>query len=400
MVSGVHGGGASLNVEQAVRQRYSQGADQCESQLCCAVSYNSKFLEILPQEIIDRDYGCGDPTRWVNPGETVLDLGSGGGKACYITAQAVGPTGRVIGVDCNAEMLNLARRYRQTVAEKLGYDNVEFHCGRIQDLQLDLDLLGQKLAEAPIHNEQAWLRMRELEHQLRAEQPLIADDSVDVVISNCVLNLVRPEDRTALFDEIFRVLKPGGRMAISDIVSDQPVPKHMREDAELWSGCISGAFQETEFLLACERAGFYGIELVERAQQPWQVVEGIEFRSVTVRAYKASSQDDISNRGLNQAVIYRGPFRSVEDDKGGSYQRGARVAVSPQVFGLLQSPPYQGQFELLEQSPAIPVRQALPTSPTASSEPAGQQSGQQQTADQAGEDSAAGDCGCGPAGCC
>src|SRR5438445_2230985 len=132
--------------EEAVRERYSRGAQAKEDALCCAASYDANYLAIIPQEILERDYGCGDPTPYIRPGDTVLDLGSGGGKVCYIAAQIVGPKGRVIGVDCNAEMLAMARRHRDAVAERLGYANVDFRCGMIQDLKLDLDLLAAELA--------------------------------------------------------------------------------------------------------------------------------------------------------------------------------------------------------------------------------------------------------------
>jgi ubiquinone/menaquinone biosynthesis C-methylase UbiE len=248
------------HVEQVVQERYSAASRQVEPALCCPVQYDSRFLQVLPAEILERDYGCGDPSRYVRPGETVLDLGSGGGKICYIASQIVGKEGRVIGVDKNEDMLELARKYQRQVGERIGWHNVEFRRGRIQDLATDLD--------DP------------------ARRPMIADFSIDVVLSNCVLNLVAEADRRHLFAEVFRVLKPGGRAAISDIVSDRPVPEHLKSDATLWSGCISGAYEESTFLSAFAAAGFVTVELVARQAEPWTVVEGIEFRSVTVRAYK------------------------------------------------------------------------------------------------------------------
>jgi ubiquinone/menaquinone biosynthesis C-methylase UbiE len=272
--------------EEAVYQRYAAAAQAKEASLCCAVSYDRRLLEVIPREILERDYGCGDPTSHLRPGETVLDLGSGGGKLCYIAAQVVGPAGRVIGVDCNQEMLSLARMYREEVAGKLGFANVEFRCGLIQDLQLDLDLLVQELKEQPVCDQHGWLRLRQLEERLRQQSPLVADASVDCVISNCVLNLVRQQDRRQLFDEVFRVLKPTGRAIISDIIASQDVPLHLRQNAELWSGCISGAFREDRFLKAFADAGFQETQVLQRQQEPWRVVAGIEFRSVTVAGYK------------------------------------------------------------------------------------------------------------------
>jgi arsenite methyltransferase len=270
--------------ESSVRARYSGAARDVAAALCCPVEYEARYLDVVPQEILERDYGCGDPTPYIRRGETVLDLGSGGGKVCYIAAQIVGPEGRVIGVDCNPEMLALARRHQRTVAEKLGYANVEFRCGLIQDLRLDLDLLADELARRPVRDQRSWLELRSLEEQLRRERPLVADDSVDCVVSNCVLNLARPQDRPYLFAEIFRVLRRGGRAAISDIVADEEVPEHLRQDPQLWSGCISGAYREDLFLKAFESAGFHGIQIAKRQREPWRTVAGIEFRSLTVLA--------------------------------------------------------------------------------------------------------------------
>ena len=132
------------STEASVYERYAAASRQVEPALCCPVQYAGQYLKVVPQEIIDKDYGCGDPSAWVNAGDTVLDLGSGTGKLCYIMSQVVGPQGKVIGVDCNIEMLELSRKYRDEVAGKIGYSNVEFRYGLIQDLQLDLDLLNNR----------------------------------------------------------------------------------------------------------------------------------------------------------------------------------------------------------------------------------------------------------------
>jgi SAM-dependent methyltransferase len=239
------------NVEQSVLDRYSEAAGAREEALCCPVEYRGEYLEVIPQEILDRDYGCGDPTWHVSEGDAVLDLGSGGGKICFIASQIVGPKGRVIGVDMNDEMLALAESHREEVGNRIGYHNVEFKKGKIQELA-----------------------------------PLVESDTIDVVVSNCVLNLVRTEDREQLFDELFRVLREGGRAVISDIVSDRSVPEPLQRDPELWSGCISGAYREDLFVRAFERAGFSRVRLLKRDEAPWRTVEGIEFRSVTVEAFK------------------------------------------------------------------------------------------------------------------
>src|SRR6478736_3544965 len=136
---------STINAETAVRERYAAGAQAPEAKLCCPVDYNPEYLKVVPQEVIDRDYGCGDPSKYLREGETVLDLGSGTGKICFIAAQVVGPTGKIIGVDMTDEMLEVARKNAPIVAERIGYQNVEFRKGRIQDLALDLEKLEEEL---------------------------------------------------------------------------------------------------------------------------------------------------------------------------------------------------------------------------------------------------------------
>lgn len=341
-----------LNIENAVKERYSTASRSTEPSLCCPVQYDAGYLEVLPQELIERDYGCGDPSRWVEQGDEVLDLGSGGGKICYIASQIVGKSGRVWGVDMNDEMLALAERHRQEIGDRIGYHNVSFFKGRIQDLALDLRQLEQLLSARPVKTVQDWLSTQQCISELRSRQPMIPDESVDVVLSNCVLNLVPPDARTQLFEEIFRVLRPRGRAVISDIVCDEPVPHHLRQDSSLWSGCISGAFVESEFLDAFANVGFYGIELVDRPEAPWATVEGIEFRSITVRAFKGKEGPCMDHR---QAVIYRGPWKQVQDDDGHTLRRGVPMAVCAKTFNIYTREPYADQI--------IPVPPRQPVAP-------------------------------------
>jgi arsenite methyltransferase len=335
----------TLNVSAAVRDRYSEASQTQVAALCCPVSYAPRFLEVIPQEVIERDYGCGDPSKYVRSGETVLDLGSGGGKICFIAAQVVGPSGHVIGIDCNEEMLALARRSQPEVAQRIGFDNVRFRRGQIQDLKLDLDQLEESLKADPVGSSSAWLKAHERADELRRTAPLVADDSVDVVVSNCVLNLVRTEDRRQLFSEIHRVLKTGGRAVISDIVSNADIPVALQNDSTLWSGCLSGAFREDQFLAAFEAAGFAGLEILERQSAPWQVVEGIEFRSMTIRAHKLPPNCCADWDGSNATdVVYRGPWKSVVSDSGQAFARGSRTAVCQQTADTLRRDPYVGQM--------------------------------------------------------
>lgn len=346
-----------MKTESAVKERYSGAAKAPEAALCCPVEYDARYLKIIPQEVIEKDYGCGDPSRWVREGETVLDLGSGTGKICFIAAQVVGAKGRVIGVDMTDDMLAVARRNAPVVAERLGFANVEFRKGRIQDLALDLELLDAELRKRPITDAASFLAADELAEELRVSRPLVATESVDVVVSNCVLNLVEPRAKKQLFAEIFRVLKNGGRAVISDIVADEEVPDAMQKDPTLWSGCISGALTEEAFLQAFADAGFYGIELVKFDTQPWQTVEGIEFRSVTVQAFKGK-QGACFER--NQAVIYKGPFREVLDDDGHRMERGVRYAVCDKTYQLYKKAPYAQFFEFVDPLTEVPLENAAP----------------------------------------
>lgn len=284
----------SYDIEKSVLERYEMGAKQHQPSLCCPTEYDHKFLEIIPDEIIAKDYGCGDPTRYVNEGEIVIDLGSGAGKNCYIIAQKVGKNGQIIGIDFNDEMLNLARNYQQEISDKLGYANTSFIKGKIQDLKLPLDKVESWLKANPISN-LTELRAFETEcDRLRKEETLIKDSSIDVVVSNCVLNLVKPEDKKQLFDEIYRVLKNEGKAVISDIVCDRDLPLEMINDPELWSGCISGAFREDLFVQMFKNAGFQQVEIIDRQDTPWQVINDIEFRSLTVKAYKQAQENNNS----------------------------------------------------------------------------------------------------------
>src|SRR5438445_6189808 len=164
----------SQRTETIVRQRYAIGAKERADKLCCPVEYDSEYLKVIPPEVIERDYGCGDPSRYLREGETVLDLGSGTGKICFIAAQIVGPKGKVVGVDMTDEMLEVARRNAPTVAERIGFANVEFRKGRIQDLALDLELLDQQSKGNPITDATSFLVADELAVQLRLKHPVIA----------------------------------------------------------------------------------------------------------------------------------------------------------------------------------------------------------------------------------
>jgi SAM-dependent methyltransferase len=227
------------NIQDAVREKYGNIARSAGSAGCCGPSscgcgdpitsdlYSDAETAGLPSEAVAVSLGCGNPTALIDiqPGQTVLDLGSGGGIDVLLSARRVGPTGKVYGLDMTDEMLALARANQQ----KAGATNVEFLKGAIEAIPLP-------------------------------------DQSVDVIISNCVINL--SVDKDAALREAFRVLKPGGRFAVSDVVIRGEVPADIRRSLELWVGCVAGALEEKDYAAKLKAAGFDDIEL-----EPWRVYE-------------------------------------------------------------------------------------------------------------------------------
>src|SRR5512135_362335 len=293
-------------ITRKVSDRYAKAASTGE-QMCCPTSYDFADLKsFIPEEVLKISYGCGTPAglKTVSSGETVLDIGSGGGIDCFEAARLVGPSGHVIGIDMTDTMLEIARRNAPIVAGNLGYaiPNVEFRKGM-------------------------------------ADAMPVNDGTIDLIISNCVINLA--PDKRRVFSEMFRVAKPGGRFTISDIVSDHVVPQYLVHDAEKWGDCLSGALTLSEYMAGMLEAGFLGIHLV--TSSPWQVIDGVHFFSVTLTGYKLPKQT------MAPTVCYatlRGPFSRVVDERGTSYQRGI-----PQPFGagsalLLSQPPLARYFVL------------------------------------------------------
>jgi len=257
-------------------------------------------------------------------------------------------------VDMTDEMLALARENAPIIAERVGYANVEFRRGHIEDLKLDLDALDAWLEKNPVKSAGDMERMDAEILRMKSELKMIPDDSIDVIVSNCVLNLVSDTKKKQLFAEMYRVLKVGGRVAVSDIISDEESPEAMKQDERLWSGCISGALTEVGFIDALEEAGFHGIFVDKFEMEPWQIVEGIEFRSATYLAYKGKQGECLEK---NQAVIYKGPWSQVKDDDGHVFKRGERSAVCEKTFKLMQQEPYSDMFYAVE--PSVPVTERI-----------------------------------------
>ena len=236
-----------IDIRSAVRERYgsiaekaaqgksadcgcgpSQGEGSCcgpaddrETFSMVSKLYQDPDVDELPDEVTEISLGCGDPVTLASlkPGQTVLDLGSGGGIDCFLAAKKVGPTGKVIGVDMSAAMIERAR----TNKAKLGAENVEFRLGEIEHLP-------------------------------------VADNSVDVIISNCVINL--SPDKPQVFREAFRALRPGGKLAVSDIVTDGPLPDVVKNSLSAWAGCVAGALDVNVYISGIQNAGFEQVELV------------------------------------------------------------------------------------------------------------------------------------------
>src|SRR6266566_9420586 len=224
----------SANIKEIVKEKYGQAALRGKSGSCCGTAdasgtscdpitsnlYDAAQKEQIPGEALQASLGCGNPTALaeLSPGEIVLDLGSGGGIDVLLSAKRVGPQGKAYGLDMTDEMLALARENQG----KAGIENVEFLKGEIENIPLP-------------------------------------DNSVDVIISNCVINLSADKDR--VLGEAFRVLRPGGRLAISDVVTRGPIPDEIREHVLLWVGCVAGALEETEYGTKLREAGFTNISL-------------------------------------------------------------------------------------------------------------------------------------------
>lgn len=297
-----------------VRSFYSNAALAAQESLCCPTDYNEEDLSHIPKEVREISYGCGSPVSKADlqPGDVMIDLGSGGGIDCFIAAKFVGAKGRIIGVDMTEEMLALATKNTAPVAENLGYANVEFRKGFLEAIPVE-------------------------------------DRSVDLVTSNCVINL--SVNKYGVFEEIHRILKPGGSFLIADIISEREVPQEMKNDKELWGECISGACTLAEFLTAAGKSQFKGFKF--QKDYLWKEVQGIKFYSYTIAGYKFEASEDASCRKKLNA-IYSGPFQSVTCE-GIVFPLGSAVEIGEEDAELLRAGPYAGQFIISDPETEAPL---------------------------------------------
>lgn len=268
-----------------VRSFYSERAQNLDEVILNPVTYDRAEIEHIPVEALARMYGCGSPVFDADPtvGETLLDLGCGTGVECFIGAKAVGREGRSIGVDMTDAMLAIAREAQTHVSHELGYKNTEFRKGFLESLPLE-------------------------------------DNCIDVVISNCVVNLSHNKRR--VFSEIFRVLKPGGRLVISDVVAESEPPLSVRADHQLIGECLGGALVQEYLFTMLREIGFLNAAMIKRF--PYRVVDAHPFYSLTFRAYKPVQT-------ASEPVVYAGPFQAVITDEGQVLWKGKRtdIAVGP-----------------------------------------------------------------------
>jgi radical SAM protein with 4Fe4S-binding SPASM domain len=300
----------SVELDQArrpIREFYSKAAETPQMELCCPKSYPKEDTSHIPKEVLDVFYGCGSPVAiaGIAPGEFLADLGSGGGIDCFIAAKRVGPKGKVYGIDMTDAMLGKARANAEIVARRLGYANVDFRKGYLEEIPLP-------------------------------------DRAVDVVLSNCVINL--SPDKRRVFLEMWRVLKDLGRIVVSDIVADREVPARWELDPEVRGQCLGGAMTQDNFISELERAGFYGISLLEKTF--WKEVEGIRFHSLSVRGFKFEKKAGC--RFIGQWAVYLGPYQSVTDEEGHLFPRNEAVEVCTDTGTKLSSEPYRSQFVVFD----------------------------------------------------
>ncbi|MGR8930475.1 MAG: methyltransferase domain-containing protein [Gammaproteobacteria bacterium] len=315
-----------IDISESVRHYYGeilQSSNDLKTSACCSIdsmpTYLKTLLAGLHPEVLERFYGCGSPLPPALQGKTVLDLGCGTGRDCYVLSKLVGPNGRVIGIDMTPEQLEVAVRHREWHAERFGYSNVEFLHGHIENLAA----IG------------------------------IEDNSVDVVVSNCVINL-SPE-KPKVLAEIFRVLKPGGELYFSDVFADRRIPAELRQDPVLLGECLGGALYWEDFRRVLHDLGCPDVRIAK--QNPISIddpevfakIGMVNFRSITVRAFKMPLEDRCEDYG--QVAVYLGTIEqhphSFELDNHHYFESGRPLRVCGNTADMIARSRYAEHFQVL-----------------------------------------------------
>lgn len=307
------------SVKEYYGKKLKSGND-LQTNACCVGSRAPKeireVLDHVHEEIKNRFYGCGSPIPTNIEGKTILDLGCGTGRDCYVLSKLVGESGTVIGIDMTEEQLEVAKRHIDYHTDKFRYKkpNVKFIQGYIEDL-----------ASAQI-----------------------ASSSVDVVISNCVINL--SPDKEKVFSEIFRVLKPGGELLFSDVFASRRIPKDLKDDHVLFGECLSGALYIEDFRRILSKIGVNDFRVVSSSpitvnnKEIEERLGMIEFQSLTIRAFKLDLEDRCEDYG--QIATYVGPLASFKLDDHHIFEAYKSVSVCRNTALMLSETRYSNQFKV------------------------------------------------------
>jgi arsenite methyltransferase len=295
-----------VNLKTAVQEAYSEAATQGIS-LCSTAAYSSEDLAYIPADVLNNNQGCGSPISTIRdemkPGQVVVDLGSGAGLDIFIASRLVGAHGTAIGIDMTPEMIEIADRNRAAVAENLGYaaPNTRFIEASIEKIPLE-------------------------------------DESVDWVVSNCVLNL--SDDKNSTLDEIYRVLKPGGRCVISDVFTIESLPNFIKLNERMYNLCLGGALTMQEFVGAARKSGLRGVRL--REQSRYSQVGCYQFHSLVIECVKPDPC--VAPRYTHATLI--GPCSRAVVETGQEFRRGQSAPIDAETAILLDLPCYREFFHL------------------------------------------------------
>ena len=336
--------------KQVISATYSQAAMATEPNLCCPVDYRQEFrpdeLNHIPEEVLKRNYGCGVPPQLkrLTPGQTVLDLGPGLGRDCFIASPKVGPEGSVFGLDMNDDMLSQAKYYKTKVVALLAYDNIQF-------------LKGQFDVHIPLE-----------------------EGSVDVIFSNCVNNLAL--DKDIAYREMFRVLKRGSSLSFSDIVSYKPLPEKLRQNEKAWADCVAGVLSYPELTRVLNNAGFHAVSL--RTDYLWkageQVLEeyfssgnglsggqrselaALRLYAVTIEAFKPVLDPKGECYWRGQYALYQGPGAAfdLDGDPDHIFTTGVIKEVCEKTATILKAEPFKQHFTVFEPAGEVEARLCIP----------------------------------------